>query len=127
MAITNLIKAGFSSTRNYLGGGFKGLFKVGIGTIGLYTELQDRELGTGLSIARGLGYMHPVFGTGLLAWDLTKGIGNAVYANQQSKLKSSFGKGISDPYGNIATMRQRSAYNLNRGRSGLNSEAFLFH
>lgn len=109
----------------------KGLSKVpavGFGLWGLYTEVNTtgKEYGLGAGIAKGLAYNIPYVGIGMLAYDGIKDIGDWAYSAQRAKRKSSFTQGFSDPYSTAATMRQRSQYNINRGRASIGSEANLF-
>lgn len=119
------------------GGGISGWMKAGGGALakggfigfGLYTEamITGREYGMGAGLAKGAAYAIPYVGAAMMLYDVGKGIGNAANEAQRAKRRSSFGQGFQDPFGTAATMRQRSQYNLNRGRASLNSEAFLYH
>lgn len=128
--ITGAIKSTIQgSFKNWAQGGFRGL-AVGSATgIGLYSEYltTGREYGYGAATIRGLAYSLPTVGTAMLAYDIGKMIGDTAYNYQQSKRRLSFTSGFQDPYGNAYTMRQRSQYNLQRGRASLGSEAYLFH
>jgi hypothetical protein len=109
--------------------GFSGLAKGGFIGFGMYVEAMStgREYGMGAGLARGAAYSVPYVGIAMMAYDIGKMVGNAAYDYQQAKRRSSFTRGFQDPFGTAATMRQRSQYNLNRGRASLGSEAFLFH
>lgn len=108
--------------------GFGGLAKAGFVGFGLYTEVMtNREYGVGYGLARGAAYSVPFVAGAMLMYDAGKGIGNLAYEHQKSKRRLSWGQGFQDPFGSAATMRQRSQYNLNRGRALLGSEAMLFH
>lgn len=109
--------------------GFKGLGKAGIFGLGMYFETvtTGQEYGLGAGLVRGAAYSVPYVGIGMMLYDVGKMAGDYAYQTQQAKRRSSFTKGFQDPFGNAATMRQRSQYNLNRGRASLGSEAYLFH
>lgn len=109
--------------------GFSGLAKGGFIGFGMYVEAMStgREYGMGAGLARGAAYSVPYVGIAMMAYDIGKMVGNAAYDYQQAKRRSSFTRGFQDPFGTAATMRQRSQYNLNRGRASLGSEASLFH
>ena len=109
--------------------GATGTFKAGIYGFGIYSELMStgQEYGMGAGLLRGASYALPYVGEAMALYDIGKMVGDYAYQQQQSKRRSSFTRGFQDPFGNAATMRQRSQYNLNRGRASLGSEGFLFH
>lgn len=101
---------------------------INIGFIGMSVFTTGKEYGYGAGLAEGLMYATTgPLGHAVFVGSLVKGVGDAAEEHQKGRTKSSFTRGFQDPYGNAATMRQRSQYNLNRGRSSLGSEAYLMH
>lgn len=109
--------------------GFSGLKKAAFPALFMYQEAMTsgKEYGMGYGLLRGASYSIPFVGEAMMLYDVGKMAGDYMYQRQQSKRRSSFTRGFQDPFGNSATMRQRSQYNLNRGRASLGSEAYLFH
>jgi hypothetical protein len=109
--------------------GLAGLVKGGFIGFGIYTEMMStgKEYGMGAGFIRGAAYSVPFVAGAMTLYDFGKMGANAAYDYQQAKRRSSFTRGFQDPFGTAATMRQRSQYNLSRGRASLGSEAFLFH
>lgn len=122
-------KTGISGTPRWAKAGFSGLATGGFIGFGTYVESfgAGKTYGQGVALAKGIGYTLPYVGLAMMAYDIGKMGGNAAYDHQMGKRRSSFTRGFQDPFGTAATMRQRSQHNLNRGRSSLGSEAFLFH
>lgn len=118
-----------TGVRHWMKTGMSGLMKGGMVGFGLYFEAvtSGREYGMGYGLARGAAYSVPYVGAAMMLYDIGKGIGNTMFEHQQAKRRISFSRGFQDPFGTASTMRQRSQYNLNRGRASLGSEAFLFH
>jgi hypothetical protein len=119
------------------GGGVRGWSRAIGGTavtggfigLGFYSEslTTGEEYGQGAGIIKGALYMVPWVNAALTIYNLGQAAGDMLYNNQQARRRTSFGRGFQDPFGNAATMRQRSQYNLNRGRASLGSEAALYH
>ena len=103
--------------------------RLAFGSLFVYQEAMTsgREYGYGYGMLKGAAYSVPYLGQAMMLYDLGKTVGNYFYDKQQSKRKLSFTSGFQDPYGTAATMRQRSQYNIQRGRATLGSEAYLFH
>lgn len=122
-------KSGVQAAPRWAKAGFKGLAMGGMVGFGTYFESMGvgKSHGQGIAVAKGIGYTLPYVGMAMFAYDVGKMAGDAAYDYQMGKRRSSFTQGFQDPFGNAATMRQRSQHNLNRGRSSLGSEAFLFH
>lgn len=105
---------------------------VGFAGLTFWSESHStgKEYGQGTALLKSAMYLAP---TGLVGAGLIMGaeigysMANEAYKTQMNKKKSSFTRGFNDPFGNAATMRQRSQYVLQRGRSSLGSEARLFH
>lgn len=119
-------KAGTSS---WIRGSFGGLATAGMVGFGIYAEWHStgKEYGRGAGVIKGAAYSVPFIGGAMLMYDLGKMSGDTAYQHQQGKRRSSMGNGFVDPFGNAATMRQRSRHNLSRGRSALGNEGYLFH
>jgi hypothetical protein len=96
-----------------------------------YMELMStgREYGYGAGLATAAMYsINGPVGLGVMAFSIGKAIGDMSYESQKVKRTSSFSTAKNfDPWGTGATMRQRSQYNLSRGRSALGNEGYLFH
>lgn len=124
--VSGVGKGAMSSSRTAFGAA---ITLTGAG-LGIYSEYYTtgREYGTGAAVVKGIGYSMPIIGGAGLIYDLGKGIGDYAYNTQKNKRISSFSSaGVFDPYGNMATMRQRSRYSLDRGRQSLSNEGYLFH
>lgn len=130
------VKSGASASAKtrpgqYLSGGAKGLFKGGIAatSIGLGINSYGNDYGAGFGAAYGALsltiYVGPAIFIGELGYTVLE-YGNKVYKENR---RTEFGgpEKVSDLFGTLATMRQRSAANLSRGRSILGQEARLYH
>lgn len=105
---------------------------AGFGGLTMWSEYHTtgKEYGQGAAALKTAIYMAPtgiVGGLAIAGAEMGYHLGNHMYKTQMNKRKSSFGQGFKDPFGNAATMRQRSQYVLQRGRASLGSEARLFH
>lgn len=112
-------------TGKYIGTGMRGIGKgaVAVGTVGLTIASEGNEYGTGYGAVKGAAYLYGPTGLALMGYDIAKGaleIGREHY-NKNRKLEMF--SPVPDLYGNVATIRQRSLSNLDRGRSILGSEA----
>lgn len=119
---------------NGLKGAIGGLGLAGTVVSG-YASYHSRkdEYGAGGAIAIGLGEAamfaaFPVAGTiasvGYMAGSAAVEFGRNQYTQNR---KANFGSPQQDLFGNSATMRQRSSFNIDRGRASVGQEARLFH
>lgn len=116
--------------------GGMGLIGVAGTAFGMYSSMTmySDKYGAGGAAAIGLGeaalFTVLPFTTGLLAAGAIYGLpaladyGQDVYKRSR---RLNMGQPMHDPFGTMATMRQRSAQTLQRGRAVLGSEARLYH
>lgn len=124
---SGMAKGAVYGAHKYVGGGFGGLLKLGMGglVVGSTMMTDGKEYGMGFGAVKGLAYMTPYLGGAMMAYDLSTAAleyGNEVYKKNR---KLEMFSPVADMWGHSRSMLSRSISNLDRGRAILGSEAQL--